>query len=199
FNKLDKNRVRDRNVDTKKKVAIRKGNYWKLKDLWEQLNEKYYLHFDTISDEVLTSTLSDVITEDLINKTVRRTKRETSEMVQGELIFNVTLDSIDSSYDDTLLYGTFLKAVAENTNVSIPLIHAGIVRASKMKKIENAFFTKDTVRSMTIYFKQRIYDELLKIYSYKKLPNTTVHPTELTEENGNPRDYVKTSAYLGIN
>lgn len=199
FNRLDKNRVRDRNVDKNKKVAIRKDNYWKLKDLWEQLNEKYYLHFDKINDDVLIGVVSDVITEDLINKTVRRTKRETSEMVQGELIFNVTLDSIDSSYDDTLNYGTFLKAVAENTNISIPIIHAGIVRASKFKRIEKVFFTRDTVRSFSIYFKQRIYDELLKIYSYKKLPNTTVHPTELTEEDGNPRDFVKTSAYLGVN
>jgi type III restriction enzyme len=199
FNKLGKNRVRDRNVDKNKKVAIRKDNYWKLKDLWEKLNEKYYLHFDTIDEDVLIGTISNVITEDLINKTVRRTKRETSEMVQGELIFNVTLDSIDSSDDDTINYGIFLKEVAENTNISIPIIHAGIVQASKFKKIENAFFTRDTVRSFSIYFKQRIYDELLKIYSYKKLPNTAVHPTELTEENGNPRDYVKTSAYLGVN
>lgn len=199
FNKLDKNRIRDRNVDKSKMVAIRKENYLKLKDLWEQLNEKYYLHFDKIADDILIGIISDVITEELITKTVRRTKRETSEMVQGELIFNLTLDSIDSSDNDTLNYGTFLKAVAENTNLSIPLIHEGIVRASKLKKIENAFFTKDTVRSFSIYFKQRIYDELMKIYSYKKLPNTTVHPTELTEENGNPRDFVKTSAYLGVN
>lgn len=199
FKKLDKNRVSDRNIDKNKKVAIRKENYLKLKDLWEKLNEKYYLHFDTIADDVLIGIVSYVITEDLITTTARRTKRETSEMVQGELIFNVTLDSIDSSDDDTLNYGTFLKAVAENTNISIPLIHAGMVRASKLKTIENAFFTKDTVRSFSIYFKQRIYDELLKIYSYKKLPNTTVHPTELTEENGNPRDFVKTSAYLGVN
>ncbi|GIN19408.1 type III restriction-modification system endonuclease [Siminovitchia fordii] len=198
FNKLDKNRVRDRNLDKTREVAIRKENYWKLKSLWEQLNEKYYLHFDKINDNVLIEVVSDVITEDLINKTVRRTKRETSEMVQGELIFNVTLDTIDSSYDDTLSYGAFLKAIAESTNLSIPLIHAGIVKASKLKKIENAFFTSDTVRSFSIYFKQRIYDELLKIYSYRKLPNTTVHPTELTEENGNPRDFVKTSAYLGV-
>lgn len=198
FNKLDKSRIRDRNIDKNKEVAIRKDNYWKLKELWEQLNEKYYLHFDTINNDVLISIVSDVITEDLINKTVRRTKRETSEMVQGELIFNVTLDSIDSSYGETLNYGTFLKAIAESTNLSIPLIHAGIVRASKLKKIEKAFFTKDTVRSFSIYFKQRIYDELLKIYSYRKLPNTTVHPTELTEENGHPRDFVKTSAYLGV-
>ncbi len=199
FNKLDKNRIRDRNVDKNKKVAIRKDNYWKLKDLWEQLNEKYYLHFDRIDDDVLIDTVSDVITEDLINKTVRRTKRETSEMVQGELIFNVTLDSIDGSDNDTLHYGRFLKAIAEKTNISIPLVHEGIVRASKLKKIEKAFFTRDTVRSFSIYFKQRIYDELLKIYSYKRLPNTTVHPTELTEENGNPRNFVKTSAYLGVN
>src|SRR5699024_5439748 len=130
FNKLDKSRIRDRNTDKSKEVAIRKDNYWKLKELWEQLNEKYYLHFDTINDDVLISTVSNVITEDLINKTVRRTKRETSEMKQGELIFNVTLDTIDSSYDDTLNYGTFLKAIAESTNLSIPLIHAGIVKAS---------------------------------------------------------------------
>lgn len=199
FNRLDKNRIRDRNVDKNENVAIRKENYWKLKDLWEKLNEKYYLHFDTIDDDVLIGTVSNVITEDLINKTVRRTKRETSEMVQGELIFNVTLDSIAISDEDTLNYGTFLKAVAESTNISIPLIHQGIVRASNEKRIENAFFTKDTVRSFSIYFKQRIYDELLKIYSYKRLPKTTVHPTELTEENGYPRDFVKTSAYLGVN
>ncbi|WJE43098.1 type III restriction-modification system endonuclease [Bacillus halotolerans] len=199
FNILDKNRVRDRNVDKNKKVAIRKENYWKLKDLWERLNEKYYLHFDKIDDETLTGIVSDVITEDLINKTVRQTKRETSEMVQGELIFSLTIDSIDSSVDDSLNYGTFLKAVAESTNIGIPLIHQGIVRASKVKKIEKAFFTKDTVRSFSVYFKQRIYDELLKIYSYRRLPSTTVHPTELTEENGQPRDFVKTSAYLGVN
>ncbi|WLR54609.1 type III restriction-modification system endonuclease [Mesobacillus subterraneus] len=199
FNKLDKNRIRDRNVDKNQKVAIRKDNYMKLKNLWEQLNEKYYLHFDTIEDDILIGIVSDVITEDMINKTVRRTKREISEMVQGELIFNMTLDSIDSSVDDTFNYGIFLKAVAESTNLAIPLIHQGIVKASKLKKIENAFFTKDTVRSFSVYFKQRIYDELLKIYSYRQLPNTTVHPTELTEENGNPRDYVKTSAYLGVN
>lgn len=198
FNKLDKSRVRDRNVDKSTKVAIRKENYRKLKYLWEQLNEKYYLHFDKIDDDILINTVSDVITEDLINNTVRRTKRETSEMIQGELIFNVTLDSIDSSDNHTIDYGVFLKAVAENTNLFIPIIHAGIVKASKSKNIEKAFFTKDTIRSFSNYFKQRIYDELLKIYSYKSLSNTSIHPTELTENNGSPRDFVKTSGYLGI-
>lgn len=199
FNKLDKNRIRDRNVDKNKRVGIRKENYWKLKDLWEKLNEKYYLHFDEIEDDVLIGTISDVITEDLMNKSVSRTKRETLEMVQGELIFNTTIDSIESTDNEILNYGTFLKMVAQWTNVSIHLIHQGVVKASKIKKIENTFFTEDTAKSLSIYFKQRVYDELLKIYSYKRIPNIKIHPTQLTEENGNPRDYVKTSAYLGIN
>ncbi|GGE53409.1 type III restriction endonuclease EcoPI subunit R [Pullulanibacillus camelliae] len=199
FNKLDKGRITDRNKDKVKKVGIRQQNYWKLKDLWEQLNKKYYLYLDKVDDEKLLNIISDVITEDLINKSVSKTKRETVEMVQGELIFNTTLDTIDSSINDTLDYGEFLKIMAKNTNLSIPLIHTGIVKASKLKKIEDIFFTLDTVRSFSTYFKQRIYDEMLKIYSYRKLPHTTVHPTELTEENGDPREYVKTSAYLGVN
>lgn len=199
FNKLDKNRIQDRNIDKNKKVAIRRENYFKLKDLWEQLNKKYYIHFDSIGNDKLIDTISDVITEDMMNKEIRRTKREVSEMIQGELIFNMTIDSIDGSFNDVLNYGVFLKAMSESTNLNIPLIHQGIVKASKLKKIEKIFFTKDTIRSFSVYFKQRIYDELLKIYSYKKLLNTAIHPTELTEKNGDPREYVKTSAYLGIN
>lgn len=199
FNRRNKKRIKDLNIDKNKKVAIRQENYWKLKDLWERLNEKYYLHFDTIDDEILIDTIVEVITDDLINKTVRVTERETSEMIQGELIFNMSYDSIDGAFDEDLKYGNFLKLVAENTNISIPLVHRGIAKASKSKEIESSFFTLDTVRSLSLYFQQRIYDELLKIYSYKKLPYTTVHPTQLTEENGDPRKFVQTSAYLGVN
>ncbi|PHD78779.1 type III restriction-modification system endonuclease [Bacillus sp. AFS043905] len=199
FNKLDKSKVNDRNKNKDIKVGIRKENYQKLKDLWEQLNQKYYLYYDSIENDVLIDTISAVITDDLINKTVKITKRNAMEMVQGELIFNLTYDSIDATNGDVLNYGIFLKKVAENTNVSISLIHQGFIKASKSKEIEKSFFTLDTVRSFSIYFKQRIYDELIKIYFYKKLSNTQIHPTDLTNSDGTPREFVKTSAYLGVN
>lgn len=199
FNKLDKSKINDRNKNENPKVRIRHENYWKLKDLWENLNEKYYLHFDEIGDDILIDTIFNVITEDLISKTVKTTERAKMEMIQGEFIFNTTYDSIESSGDSSLPYGEFLKKLAESSNISIPLIHKGIAKASKSKKIENNFFTLDTIKSFSSYFKQRIYAELLKIYSYRKLPGTNIHPTQLTSIDGKPREFVQTSAYLGVN
>lgn len=197
FNKLGKDKLKDRNVEKDKKVSIRKGNYWKLKDLWEKLNQKYYLYFEHIQDEVLINIVSKVIIDDLLSKTKRKTQRETMEMVQGELQFTFSNDSIEETKDSILNYGDFLKRLAKNTNLSISNLHKGITNASKQEIIEPTLFTSDTVRSFAIYFNQRIYDELLKVFSYKKLLNTQIHPTQLTDENGNPRDYVKTSAYIG--
>lgn len=198
FNKVDKKRIIDRNKEKDKKVRIRKENYWKIKELWEQLNQKYYLYFDDIEESILINTVSSVVKDDLIGKTVRTAERNTMEMVQGELFFNTTYETIEDMGNSNIPYGIFLKKVAERTNISIPIIHKGFVQASKSKKIESAFFTLDTVKSFELYFKQRIYNEMLKIFSYKKLPNARVHPTQLTMNDGSPREFIQTSAYLGI-
>ncbi|EMF45552.1 Type III restriction-modification system StyLTI enzyme res [Planococcus halocryophilus Or1] len=198
FNKVDKKRIIDRNKEKDKKVRIRKENYSKIKELWEQLNQKYYLYFDNIEESILINTVSSVVKDDLIGKTVRTTERNTMEMVQGELFFNTTYETIEDMGNSNIPYGTFLKKVAERTNISIPIIHKGFVQASKSKEIESAFFTLDTVKSFEQYFKQRIYNEMLKIFSYKKLPNARVHPTQLTMNDGSPREFIQTSAYLGI-
>ncbi|WP_164670222.1 type III restriction-modification system endonuclease [Virgibacillus doumboii] len=196
FNKLDDDKVTDRNRDKDRKVKIRQENYWKVKELWEKLNEKYYLYFDQVEDEVLVNIISEVITDKLIDRTARSTTRDILEMVQEEFVFTQVTDSVDTFYD-TIPYGKFLKRLAQSTNVAIPLVHRGISKASQEKTLEDSFFTFDTVRNLTFYFKERLYDELLKVYSYKKLSNTRVHPTQLTEADGNPREHVKTSAYLG--
>jgi type III restriction enzyme len=114
-----------------------------------------------------------------------------------QLSFEVIYDSIFINDTGKINYGVFLKEVSKLTNLPISVTHQGFCKASKAKEIENTLFTMDTVKSFSIYFKQKIYNELLKIYSYKKLPETSVHPTQLTDKLGNPRKYVQTSAYIG--
>ena len=198
FNKLDSEKVKDRNKEKDKdKVGIRQENYWKLKELWEKINEKYYLHFNKIKNETLINAISKVITDDLLSRSARKTERSILEYDGEQLSFEVIYDSI-SIYDTGMInYGVFLKEVSKLTNLPIPIIHEGLSQASREKEIEDSFFTMDTVKSFTLYFKQRIYKELLKIYSYKKLPETSIHPTQLTDKAGNPRKYVHTSAYIG--
>ena len=133
FNKLDRNKIRDRNKNKDRIVGIRKDKYSEIRDLWEKLNQKYYLFFDSIEDEVLIDIIANVVTEDLFDKTVRTTSREKIEMIQGEFIFNKTYDYVDSDSDELLYYGNFLKKIAENTNVSITLVHKGLVKASLTK------------------------------------------------------------------
>src|SRR5690606_1910423 len=154
FNKLDDGKVTDLNRNKGREVKIRQENYWKVKELWEKLNEKYYLYFDQIEDEVLVKIISEVITRKLMDRSATRsTTRDVLEIVQGELIFNQISDSVDATHD-TIPYGEFLKKVAQITNVAIPLVHKGISKASKEKMIEKSFFTFDTIRNLAFYFKE---------------------------------------------
>jgi len=199
FDSIGKGKIIDRNKTNLPMVAIRKDNYKRLQSLWEKLNEKYYIELADINDKAIVNHLFKVITEDLSTNSISIIEREKLENVQGELKFTKTYESLSSTVEPSLSYSEFLKMLTKITNIPMKLIHRTLIMVNNENPINKEFFSKQTILNISHYLKQRIYQELIKVYSYKKIENIDIHPTQLTNLDGSPKDYIETTAYLGNN
>lgn len=197
FSQRNSEPLKDRNKDKDIKVRIRNTQFEKIKNLWTSLNQKYYLNFDVVDDSVLKKTLYNVLEESISKESYKKSVRELSSVKNEQITFNTVYTEFESFDQSLISYGSSLKRLSSLTNLSIELIHETFIEFNKVFKLEKSFFTIERINLVSELFKNKIYKELLKVFSYKIIENGNIHPTQLTEVDGSQRDFVKTSTYLG--
>ena len=122
---LPKNAIRE-NQKSEKKIKLRKENWDKIKDLWQQVIKRYMIKFNDISQEELVSILNnsvvDAFTENT-GKIVRQViKKRNPNEDDSELIVETYHEDTDVPIN-VFSYGVFLKKLAKQTNVQVHLWH----------------------------------------------------------------------------
>jgi len=186
FEGVNSNKVR-KATDEKKKVTVRTSKYDELRELWEKLNEKVILEYRFENEggfkHLLTEflkTQKDSFVKDEVRERLSEVQFQENKAVkhEKETIRNGTSETIS-----TMRYSDFLKKLAEELNVNMRTLHESIREA----QIDiNNYLNQATLRRIKQQFDDYLMTQAFDKYSiaYKKVSNC-IHPTKLTDENGN--------------
>lgn len=186
---LNNGRINNNNKAKNTKVKIRGSKYSEIRDLWELLNQKYIIEYDQIDDNLIIDTLVNIMKEDTMVEiginSDRQRIRGTSEGMTIEKSAGVyyTIENI-------LPYNQFLIRISNETNIPITLINKAMVKYSENNKVEKKFINENSALNIIRGFKEWKSKNLQGRFNYKRT-DLPIHPTALTNKNGNVKDVIK--------
>jgi len=174
-------------TDDKKKITIRKDKYSELKDLWEKLNEKVILEYKFDKEAEFKSLFTEFLKAQKGNFTIDGVSERVAkvEIKDDRAIVN----DVESIYGrnvatiSTMKYSDFLKELSKILNINLATIHQSIIDAGTDI---NKHLNPTTLRIIKDKFDHFLMANAIDKFSieYKKVSNN-IHPTKLTDENGN--------------
>lgn len=189
----------DKIIDGHKKknfVKVRKDKFSDIKELWNKINQKFYLKFEDISEEELTGALYDILNHDIYRDTTIDVRTKRTESIDGKVVLR---DRVANYHivEDRVSYGYFLKQITRQTGISINIVHKTLCMFSEENgEIDERIFTTTGISLLIREFNKWLDGKLLKKFSYKSLEIDSKE-TSLTDYKGNVLDYVSQGA-LGV-
>ncbi len=182
-------RVKDRNITAKKPVKIRADVYEEMRLLWETINQRCALVYESISEEALDRAIETIFEEGVFAEMSVSSLREIVVSDDGQMRVEL---ATGVQYNTTypVPYGEFLRRISESTNLPVTAIHRGMVayaakhgeiRAEQLNESSVALFTKRFTVWKNTYMTDRFH--------YIKY-STQSAATALTYADGSPRDRI---------
>lgn len=194
FEGVNSSKIR-KSTDQNKKIAVRTEKYTELKALWEKLNEKVVLEYK-FEDETKFKDLLMLFFQDLKSKFKIEGLKEKKVkiIIEGN---QVSADEEVSIFDDeitpvsTMLYSDFIKELAKVLNINLRTIHQALVETEI--EIDN-YLNASTIRIIKQNFNEFLMHNAIDKFSigYQKV-NNSIHPTKLTDNEGNPLEEINAS------
>lgn len=186
FEGVNTNKVR-RADDNKKKVTVRTEKYQELKNLWEKLNEKVILEYKFQEEArfilLFTEFLNlgtDIFKTNGINEKISKVEIQDNRAVisEPESIYGREIATIS-----TMKYSDFLKELSKIINVNLKTIHQSLLDSGLDI---NLYLNSASIRLVKQNFDTFLMANAFDKFSieYQKVTNS-VHPTKLTDINGN--------------
>lgn len=190
FNRgLKPGKVIEPTKDKKGTVKIISENYNKIKELWEKLNQKYYLKLESSSDEKLLRAISDILADKHNPVYVKENVHVLEQRTRSQEGLIVMEEEVVDTYrvKEEIPYNEFLISINKTTGLPIQLMHKGLLEYYEDKKVPNDFFNRSTLSKFIKVFKSWFTKEYDGHYSYEKL-NIYRNETALTDYEGNVKE-----------
>jgi type III restriction enzyme len=196
FEGVDSNKVRNANTK-KKKLKVRVEKYKELKELWERLNEKVVLEYMIENEKIFKQLFVDFLGQ--TNLIVEGT-RETISQVDFENDQAVLRDRL-SVYENktapfaTMKYADFLEQLSSTLCVNLKTMHECFI---DVDTDINQYLNQSTIRILKQNFDNYLMSMALNKFSieYQKV-KSTIHPTKVTDINGEVKEEVDASG-IGV-
>lgn len=188
-NTLKKGKVSIEN-ETSNYTSIRKENFQNLKELWEEINSRVIIEYKFKDENFVKSIFVDSISEIFNTKGhLFETERHLKKVNESEITFDLKRSAETLGQQvSTMKYGEFLKVNADKLGINIETIHAGFIELLERGIVDiNDHLNYETTRKIKQAFNEYILSNAfgnLEI-KYNKI-SSVVHPTVLTDKNGNP-------------
>lgn len=174
-------------TDDKKKITVRTDKYSELKDLWEKLNEKVILEYKFEKEAEFKNLFTEFLkaqkgnfTIDGVSERVAKVEIKDDRAIvnEAESIYGRNIATIS-----TMKYSDFLKELSKTLNINLTTIHQSIIDAGTDI---NKYLNPTTLRIIKDKFDHFLMANAIDKFSieYKKVSNN-IHPTKITDENGN--------------
>ncbi len=195
FGTLSKGKVREKKQE-KESVALRVGKYDELKDLWEKINQKVVLEY-RVENEATFATLFEAYLRTNLDSFVPqgvKTKIGTLD-IEENVAYYKEVESTETKIlpVTTMSYRSFLLELSRALRLNLQTLHQVFVKLQEVLDI-NLYLNIQTVRVMKQGFNRYLLSHSIDTFSigYKRVSNA-IHPTKLTDEEGNPRESIDAS------
>ncbi|MEO3153644.1 type III restriction-modification system endonuclease [Turicibacter sanguinis] len=178
---VNRDKVIDRTKGEKATVKIRKNRYHEIRDLWEVLNQKYYISIEDIKQEELQNVVLNILKENIFDEEFLLSKLKKS-VIKNQLVEMVDDSGKSYSLKKHFPYNEFLIRVQKQTSIPINVFHGALVEYSKEIDIIDELFNNISLKNFVTKFNEWKMEYFINRYSYRKL-DIPISSTALTENN----------------
>lgn len=187
---LESGKVKDRNKQKPKQIKIRKAVYDEIKKLWEALNKRYLLFYDSdVNSSIENAVLSLFENEGIFSSLTMSSER----VVVHSTGTNMELEAdtgVQYTINHPVSYGVFLTRISSATNLPIRLLHKALCEyVKKHGEIDKTLINESSIVSFCRAFSDWKNANLQSRFNYKA-SNMPAGATALTYADGKPRNEI---------
>lgn len=191
---LKKNKIKN-DKDKKTKVKIRQEKYVEFKKLWESINKRVILSYNFYGDKNYLEILKEIIVN--VDFEEKGLHKSISTLIKDKSSKSISLEKKYSLQEEiksinNFTYSEFLLELEKRITTPISMLHEIFIYLYNLKNIDiNKYLNITTIRKI-----DKEYREYIIKNSFKKLKinyteiNSSIHPTTLTNFNGEVLDEV---------
>lgn len=184
------NKVTDVNKNKKQKIHIRKAVYSELKDLWESINQKYYLFYDIDLEDEIPQALYEILKEDGIFGNITINSQRNNIESDGNRMVIKEDSGVSYSIKKAIPYNEFLKRINQQTSIPITTIHTAVCKLAKEKEILPEYINEYSATNIIRNFADWKIKKTQTRFRYSR-SSQPVGETALTYSDGNPKEVIK--------
>ena len=187
---ISSGKIIDRNKDKSKQIKIRKDKYGELRELWERINQRYILFYDSALDTDMESiALSLFENPDVFTDVVITSKRDVVSS-DGHQAVSTSDIGVQYTTQRSIPYGLFLSKIMRVTNIPITVLHNAMVRYSeKHGNINPKFINENSIRAFCAEFQNWKTSNLQGRFHYKRC-SEHCGATALSYADGSPKENI---------
>lgn len=164
--------VEPQSSPNKIRVKLKKENWEKVKELWQQFSNRYMLEFERIPGTIQQMAVKTVGDANLYEREVPMQMRESVHSSKDNK--SVILKEQEWEYNRTYLpgvsYGKFIKAIHTATGIPIKDIHSNLLKLMKSDlRGDSRYLSEVSIQNITREFKKRFDEVFAQTYEYRKL------------------------------
>lgn len=182
-------KIVNRNVTKKSEIHIQSEVYSELKDLWESINQKYYLFYDADMARKIPAELSKILdNESILTPPVVNSRRNVI-VPDGRSV--ASREETGESYyiDKPLRYCDFLKRISIKTNIPIRDIHSAMCELSKKREITPGLINEYSATNIINKFAEWKINDCQVRFCYSR-SSQPITETALTNKSGAPKKVI---------
>ena len=183
-------KVKDRNKSESRPIKIRKGVFNEIKELWEKINQRYLLYYDTELNDTLDTAILEILEKPgIFNGVVLSSERDIVRSDGSQMSTEAGV-GVQYTISRPIAYNMFLKRIMHATNIPLTVMHKAMCEyAKKHGNINSDYINESTVAVFCKEFYDWKIAHLQGHFHYKKSSIATKE-TALTYADGTPRDEI---------
>ncbi|WP_299154229.1 type III restriction-modification system endonuclease [uncultured Christiangramia sp.] len=187
---IDPNKIRDRNKKKDIKIKIRASVYSELKELWEAINQKYLIYYDSLEKgDYLKTQLVKIFENDVFSDVILSSDRQhVITLEDGTMSINES-GGVQYIINDKIPYGTFLKRINRLTNLPINILNEALIAFNKAHPEVEMKINEYSIANFVSKFSDWKINNLEGQFTYKKT-SLSLKSTALTYSDGTSREEI---------
>ena len=187
---VSKGKVKDRNKEKPKPVKIRKAAYNEIRELWERINQRYFLFYDNDLDDDLESVVLAVFEKPgIFTDIVMNSKRDVVQS-DGKQMSAVSGTGVQYTILRPIPYGRFLTRIMRVTSIPVSVLHSALIKYSqKHGNVDPKYINENSASVFCAEFQSWKASQLQGRFRYFK-SSKDIGETALSYSDGTPKEEI---------
>ncbi len=185
---IESGKVIDTNKNPQQAVKVRKAQFEELRNLWDTLNQKYYLFYDSELNDEVAIAFDEILASNVFGNVVIQSER-TEVVSDGKSMHTEESAGVQYSIEKPLPYNDFLKRISQQTSVPIRILNNAMTKLSQKQKIDSSHINEYSAANIISSFKDWKTTSTQSRFRYAK-SQQAISETVLTYADGTVREQI---------